>query len=310
MPDAIRLLDEGLIEEHTDLAIEVLAASTRLQVPLGWHYLLDLIWILRELDVAPPATVLDAGAGWGVLQFLLADRGYRVISADMVLRHTECRFDRLYHFETFGEQEKIEHTYLDHLGERLGPLSALDLRGTVEALMRTPLGDIPGRIRKRLLPSTPEKRAPGDRPTVSLYRCDLGDMAALADHSIDAVVSVSALEHNPPEGVRRIVRELDRVTRPGGLQLLTVSACREGQRFHEQSHSHLLGEAGLRETYGLREVTSNFARFDEIEAGLRRSRFLRRWLASFYYDSGANGMPWGVWDPAYVPVGLRRTIGA
>ena len=27
-------------------------------------------------------------------------------------------------------------------------------------------------------------------------------------------------------------------------------------------------------------------------------------LADFYFRSGDNGMPWGNWDPQYMPVGV------
>jgi hypothetical protein len=33
---------------------------------------------------------------------------------------------------------------------------------------------------------------------------------------------------------------------------------------------------------------------------------LRDNLASFYGRSGENGMPWGVWDPRYQPVGVCK----
>ena len=53
--------------------------------PNGWHYKLDIIWILNELKksgIHPGSTILDAGAGQGVLQYLLAAKGYKVISFD------------------------------------------------------------------------------------------------------------------------------------------------------------------------------------------------------------------------------------
>ena len=33
---------------------------------------------------------------------------------------------------------------------------------------------------------------------------------------------------------------------------------------------------------------------------------LRDNLASFYFRSGDNGMPWGKWDPQYQPVGVCK----
>ena len=114
MRDSIELLSESLIDQHRDLALEVLAASSRLGLALGWHYVLDLIWLLRDLDLPPGATVLDAGAGWGLAQFLFADRGLRVISVDMSARQPRAEFQHLYNFECIGNGAAIR------LYERLG----------------------------------------------------------------------------------------------------------------------------------------------------------------------------------------------
>jgi 2-polyprenyl-3-methyl-5-hydroxy-6-metoxy-1,4-benzoquinol methylase len=86
VPDRIELLSENLIGKHPLGALEVLGYSSRLGIPLGWHYLWDLIWILKRLDAPPGSTIPEAGAGNGILQFLLAERGYRVINVDMIDR--------------------------------------------------------------------------------------------------------------------------------------------------------------------------------------------------------------------------------
>jgi hypothetical protein len=33
---------------------------------------------------------------------------------------------------------------------------------------------------------------------------------------------------------------------------------------------------------------------------------LKNNLASFYFKSGENGMPWGEWNPEYQPVGVCK----
>ena len=54
------------------------------------------------------------------------------------------------------------------------------------------------------------------------------------------------------------------------------------------------------------DTSSNFSEYETISSELRESQILREQLAPMYFDSGESGMPWGVWDPQYVPVGLRR----
>ena len=151
-----------------------------------------------------------------------------------------------------------------------------------------------------------EPRPKPETPPIVFYQCDLTNMPELADDSIDAVVSVSALEHNEPAKLRALLTEMARVARPGAPLLHTVSATRDGAAFHQASASWLLDESGLSEAYGLRLPESNFDRYDELSSALENSRYLSRWLDLGYFRTGNNGMPWGVWDPGYMPVGIRK----
>ncbi len=303
MRDSIELLSESLIDQHPDLALEVLAASSRLGLALGWHYVLDLIWLLRELDLPHGATVLDAGAGWGLAQFLFADRGLRVISVDMSVRQARAEFQHLYNFESMGGGAPIQHRYL----ERGTP----NLKASFDLALATPLGELPRKLLTRLgwsraaAVSTPPPRA--GNPTITLYHAALESLSELASGSVDAVISVSALEHNAPASIAPIVAELERVARPGAPLLLTLSASQTNGEFHAASHSYLLNEAGLTNHYGLREPLSNFNEFEAIAAALRAPRYLDRWLSHTYDDRTDNGMPGRIWAPAYLPVALRKT---
>ncbi len=290
MNDKIELLSEALIDEHSDLALEVLATSSRLARPLGWHYVLDLVWILSQLRLAPGATVLDAGAGYGILQYMLADRGLRVISADRGARSPPADLSRLYDFQL--QTSAAAHRKVGWR-DRLSPYLDMRLRDLLAGLSR----------RRTAAPPTDGEAAPGQ---IVFYQCDLTDMPELADGSIDAVVSVSALEHNEPAKLPAVVSEISRVARSGAPCLYTVSATRRGSVFHPPSSSWLLDEAGLAAAYGLHQPESNFARYDELSAALEGSRYLERWLDLGYFRTGDNGMPWGVWDPRYMPVGIRK----
>ena len=302
MGDSIELLSESLIDEHRDLALEVLGASSRLGLSLGWHYVLDLIWLLRELELPPGATILDAGAGWGLAQFLFADRGLRVISVDMSARQPRTEFQHLYNFERLGDDKAIRHRYL----ERAQP----SLKSSLDLALATPLGELPGKVLRRLrvAPAVTQRVPPHrpGKPTITLYHAALESLGELASGSIDAVISVSALEHNAPADIAPILAELERVTRPGAPLLLTLSASQDNGEFHAASHSYLLNEAGFIATYGLQNPQSNFAEFDTIASAMQTPRYLDRWLSHAYDDRLDNGMPGRVWAPAYLPVALRK----
>ena len=116
--DEIVLLDESLIHEYPDLAMEVLGFAAKFGKRLGWHYLLDLIWILKGLDISRGMTVLDAGAGNGLLQYVLAHKGCNVISADMTKRAIPGFAPRLFRVARAQSVRMIAHPYIDHIRAR------------------------------------------------------------------------------------------------------------------------------------------------------------------------------------------------
>ena len=143
---------------------------------------------------------------------------------------------------------------------------------------------------------------------VVIYNHELRDLRDLQSESLDAVVAVSALEHNQPDELPVVVRELRRVLRPGGKLIATLGAARDRDWFHEPSHGWCYTEATLRRIFDIGpEVASNYDQYDRLLGELRGCAELRDNLAPFYFKSGDNGMPWGVWDPQYQSVGVVVT---
>lgn len=299
--DALEILSVALLDEQRATVNEIRHLAGELGIGLGWHYLLDLAWILARLG-KPPETVLDAGAGTGIIQWYLADRGARVISVDRApRRNLPSRFRK--RFRVRG----------------LRPLDLAPLPSAPEALVRAAV-----RTGRRLPAALVALRhgyrgrspAPAPSPRASrgaaigeviVYDQDLRDLADIETDSIDAIVSVSSLEHNTPENLEAVVAELLRVLRPGGRLIATLGASGGADWYHEPSQGWCYSEATLRRVFGLSdEVTSNYARFDELLGELRANAELRDNLAAFYFSSGANGMPWGKWDPTYQSVGVCK----
>jgi SAM-dependent methyltransferase len=129
---------------------------------------------------------------------------------------------------------------------------------------------------------------------VLIYNEDLTNMPYIPDNSLDAVVAVSALEHNSPEGLQKVVAEIIRKLKPGGKLLATLCAGKDKDWFHEPSHGWCYTDATLRRLFDLPDDTlSNYARYDELLNSLKNSTELREKLAKIYFQSGDNGMPWG-----------------
>ena len=80
--EVIEILPVSLLDENrlTVEALKQLANSLGLE--FGWHYLLDLTWIIQRLGQVAGKFILDAGAGTGMLQWYLASMGAEVLSVD------------------------------------------------------------------------------------------------------------------------------------------------------------------------------------------------------------------------------------
>jgi SAM-dependent methyltransferase len=145
---------------------------------------------------------------------------------------------------------------------------------------------------------------------VIIYNQDLLNLVDIPENSLDAVVAVSALEHNDPDSLVMVVNELLRVLKPGGVLLATLCAAPDRDWFHKPSAGWCYTEDSLRRIFNLPdEVLSNYAEYARLFQELWDCAELRDNLARFYSRSGDNGMPWGKWDPQYQPVGVCKVKG-
>lgn len=289
MEDKIEILSVELLDQHrpTVRALKRLAGSLGLE--FGWHYLLDLTWIISLLGAVKGKRILDAGAGTGVLQWYLAEQGAEVISVDRLSRaNLPLRFRRRYNVRGLRSQDLLPSATI--LRQSFTERNKLQLKVKSQARDLAGLTDL--------------RRVPG---RVIIYNQELQNLSDLADASIDAVVAVSALEHNPPEGLPGVVIELQRVLKPDGVLLATLGAARQADWLHVPSQGWCYTDASLRRHFDLpADTLTNYDRHDDLFSALRDCAELRDGLASFYYQSGDNGMPWGRWDPQYQPVGVCK----
>jgi SAM-dependent methyltransferase len=292
LTDRIEILPVSLLDQHRQKVESLKNLAQALGIGLGWHYLLDWTWILDQLGDVSGSRILDAGAGEGLLQWYLAEGAAEVTSVDRSSRaELSLRFRARYNVT----------------GLRAGDL------GSPLRVLRKNISQAPG-IKSRelslvrglggLVKIALPKSTPG---RVIIYNQDLQTMPLIPDNSMDAVVAVSALEHNTPEGLTAVVDELMRVLKPGGLLLATLGAARDRDWFHESSKGWCYTDASLRRCFQLPGNTpSNYSRYDELMLALKNCAELHDNLADFYFHSGNNGMPWGRWDPQYQSVGVRK----
>jgi len=262
---------------------------------LGWHYLLDLSWIIARLADLDHQRVVDAGAGTGLLQWYMAGKGAMVTSVDRTSRAALPLSYRLVSSVRGLRSEDLQpavKVWAGNVSAAKGPAPKL------KSFVRGAAG-----LLALMLPV----RRGGE---VLIYNQDLLQLKDIPSQSQDAVVAVSALEHNSPENLQKVVVELMRVLKPGGVLLATLGAARDQDWFHEPSHGWCYTAQTLRRLFELSEdVPDNYADHDRLFADLRGCAELRDNLADFYFKSGDNGMPWGRWDPQYQSVGVCKLKG-
>ena len=106
--ERIEIIAVSILESRRALVEEMRQLSEELHIGLGWHYLLDLAWAARQLVKQPPARVIDAGAGVGIMQWWLADKSVDVISADRLQRHNlPLRLRRRFRIQGWRNKEII-----------------------------------------------------------------------------------------------------------------------------------------------------------------------------------------------------------
>lgn len=290
MEECIQLLSTALLQSRADDVREFERLSHEVNKELGWHYLLDLSWAAGLLGPLMPGRVLDAGAGVGLMQWWMAERGATVISVDKE-RHRGLTPEMWERFRVKGLR----------LGDRLDlhwrpyPPSANPLRWLVR-------GARAALWRRRIV----GRLARPEHGQVVFYNADVARLDDMPDASVDAVVSISALEHNAPERLPQCLAELVRVLKPGAPLVATISAARDADWYHEPSSGWCYTEQRIRELFGLADCPSNFEEYGRLFEELRGCDYLRRNLGELYFRSGNNGMPWGVWDPKYMPVGVVK----
>ena len=292
LPTALLLQAQPLVEEFRQL-------SHSLRIKLGWSYLLDLSWAAQQLaSLTSGMRVLDAGAGRGVIQWWLADHGVDVISADRLSRRDlQVRFRQRYQVQGWRHGD-------------LAPLARPRLRDFLPSSSPRRWPRYPRKLATsldRLMPH-PADADRTNKGTVFVYNQDLTSLPDIEDASVDAIVSISALEHNSPDDLRTCVAELLRVLKPGGRLVATLGASKDHDWFHEPSQGWCYTEATLRDNFELPDhCPSNYGQYDQLLQELRNCSELRDSLADSYFRSGNNGMPWGRWDPQYQPVGVVKT---
>ena len=268
----------------------------------GWHYIVDLTWIYRIVKSWPPGIkVLDAGGGnSGPLQFLLAEMGFDITNIDLYLPTPRYSYFKRYGTNLTTSECYSATTYLEYLCKAS---LIRKLKRTVKTILsKWPLNRFESLYYQKLHDNW--RKEAGMVTTLGRIEwirgnlCNLGD---IPDASYDAIVSLSALEHIPIDQLPQALNEISRVLKPGGRWAVTTSATHEETTwFHKPSQGYCYSNADLRKIFN----ASGDGQAQFILDKYRRNAYLQKHIPLRYNFSGENGMPWGRWNPVYIPVGL------
>ena len=228
--------------------------------PQGWHYDLDIIWLLQELEKAgikKGDTVMDAGAGLGVTQFILAALGYNVISLDFSQRVLPVLAEGIFDIHA-AEKDTLnyKHDYMGFVDYGTGVVASAQKPGFFSKVINAFFKKGPGNIvsilknnaRKQNNKQCHAEELTADHSkfgTIKFVRAAFHDIP-LADMSVDALVSVSAIEHADKKLMKENIAEMKRVVKTGGPLLITTSAAASSEdSFHEKTKGLCFSENSL-----------------------------------------------------------------
>lgn len=303
-----RFLDPEEILDSPDFRIvDAFLRETRRR-NIGWHYAVDLTWIYsRARRWTSGLRVLDAGGGRGPTQFLLAEMGFDVVNVDLMHTVPEHACVRRYGTRRSGLASHVATPYLTHILNFGGSMKLLTRARTVareSALLREPVAA--GYARRHERWRTAHGYAPQPVGRIEWLAGNLGDVPELESGSFGAVVSLSSLEHIPLDLLPAAIAEIHRLVHPQGHWALTTSGTEQAATwYHVPSQGHCFAAADLGRLFAARP--GNDAVPVDILRKYQRSKWLRKNLALHYRLSGKNGMPWGRWNPAYIPVAIGDT---
>ena len=309
MTNEIKLLHASLLNDKNKLS-ELTRWLRIMNRPNGWHYDLDHIWILNELETAgikPGATIIDAGAGQGIMQYLLASRGYNVISLDFSPRTPPARSYGIFEIRGEGDAAIVyQHSYMKFINYGTSHDDGLHKRFTQQKLRRLP--ELPFRFYRRTLSYMwyLRERFFGDHRNyhhITYVRAPFHEIP-LESGIADAVISVSAIEHADIDLFMSNINSLFRLLKPAAPMLLTTSATTEDKNTYDHIVSGwCYSRSGLANYFPGSKID-----FDAkicASSLLNSKTFLSRLDPYYYLDSNSPFYKKQFTTLPYLPVALK-----
>jgi 2-polyprenyl-3-methyl-5-hydroxy-6-metoxy-1,4-benzoquinol methylase len=309
MTNEIKLLHASLLDDDNKLK-ELTYWLRVMNRPNGWHYDLDHIWILNELEksgIHPGSTIVDAGAGQGILQYLLASRGYNIISLDFSPRTRPGRSMGIFDIRGQGNSDiNYQHPYMKFIKYGVGSSTRMNGKFNSSSLRKFLL--LPQRAMRHAISVAYYliERIIGNHAgygPITYLRAPFHDVP-LASESVDAVISVSAIEHADISLFSENIKELLRLMKPGAPLLLTTSAtASDDNNYHEKSSGWCFSLSALKTLFP--DCQTEFNAEDCAHSLTESKAFMDRLDPYYYQDRDSFCYKKRITGFPYLPVGVK-----
>lgn len=304
-----KYLDPEAIMETEDFRVVQAFLRETGRRNIGWHYIIDLTWIYSHARHWPGGMrVLDAGGGRGPAQFLLAEMGFDVVNIDLMHTQPDYAYTSRYGTKREGLESHVETRYLKHILS-FGRYMRLFKRARKSVMESSLMRGFTAKTYAGLHDNWRKSNGYDTRPVghIQWLAGNLCKVPEMETASFDAVVSLSSMEHIPMEYLPAALVEIQRLVKPEGHWAVTTSGTGQPETwYHAASLGYCFSEGDLARLFHARSADN--ANAAEILRKYHASRYLKDNMAFNYRLSGQNGMPWGRWNPTYIPVGLAENL--
>lgn len=317
--EKIELLDVNLLNEDS----KIKDIDHWLEVfnwPNGWHYDLDIIWVLKcieESKLPKGSTIIDAGAGLGMTQFILASYGFNVISLDFTDRQIPKYSKKIFNIvksdENFGD---FTHEYMEFMTYGQDNGSKEKTRRKLFPLVRKLLN--PARFGMNMYKATYllkqrlnfsyliETMKKHDNFGKITFLRGAFNKIPLKNNTADALVSVSAFEHNTYEDMPGSVKEFLRVVKKDSPLIITTSASEKEDWYFKPPKAWNFSSKTLSSWFNIAEDKVEYD-YRKVFENITNSKLLESRISPFYKFTGNNGLPYGnIKEIKYLPVGIVK----
>lgn len=280
--------------------------------PQGWHYDMDEVWQLQYLEKASipkGSTILDAGAGLGVMQYVLAARGYNVVSLDFCKREIPNEVRGI--FELSLEKQNTldyKHDYqkfIIHSPKSLNSTEQLSIFKKIQKPHFLPR--LLYKVRREAFArfcrgvETFKDKTPYGK--ITFVRAAFHEIP-FEDNAFDAIVSVSALEHADIKLLDKNVSEMIRVAKPNAPILISTSAIDKKSDFFDEKTQGWCFSAGTVSRFA-DNAYDEYKKYKEKEQMILQSDVWRSRIDPYYFtDPGSPFYQKGAKHLPYLPIGL------